>query len=131
MQMPVVESMLSDLNSNLASGKRSLEEMFTSGDRTFKLRSGDVVEIPEEQVNLIWGVCDDSERIRLRLPIYVSTDTSAETGAWKVEGRVEASVVSKLLDKKMFRGDMIRLYYPDFKQLKSIIPDAMMVVFTP
>ena len=54
MQMPVVESMLSDLNSNLASGKRSLEEMFTSGDRTFKLRSGDVVEIPEEQVNLIW-----------------------------------------------------------------------------
>ena len=131
MQMPVVESMLSDLNSNLASGKRSLEEMFTSGDRTFKLRSGDVVEIPEEQVNLIWGVCDDSERIRLRLPIYVSTDTSAETGAWKVEGRVEVSVVSKLLDKKMFREDMIRLYYPDFKQLKSIIPDAMMVVFTP
>ena len=36
-----------------------------------------------------------------------------------------------LLDKKMFREDMIRLYYPDFKQLKSIIPDAMMVVFTP
>ena len=131
MDKPTVETMLSDLNSHLAAGKRSLEDMKTGGDRTFKVRGGGEVEIPQEQIDLIWDTCDDSQRIALRLPIYVSTDTSAENGAWKVEGRVEAPVVAKLLDKKMYREDMVRLYYPDFKQLKSLIPDAIMVVFTP
>jgi uncharacterized protein (UPF0216 family) len=84
-----------------------------------------------EQFMKIWNVCDDSERIRLRLPIYVSTDTSADQSAWKVEGRTEVSVVSKLLGKHSAREDYLRLYYPDFKELRKIIPDAHMVVFMP
>lgn len=131
MQTPTVETMLSDLNSHLATGKRRIEDMKNDGDCTFTVRGGDKVEIPQEQVDLIWDACDDSQRIALRLPIYVSTDTSAESGAWKVEGRVEAPVVAKLLDKKMYREDMVRLYYPDYKRLKSLIPDAIMVVFMP
>ena len=131
MQGFTIESMMSELNTNLASGKRSLEEMHESGDRTFTVRGGGKVEIPEEQIDTLWDICDDSARIRLRLPIYVSTDTSAEGGAWKVEGRTEAAVVARLLGKSMYRDDMVRLHYPDFKQLKSMIPDAIMVVFTP
>ena len=131
MQTPTVENMLSDLNPNLAAGKRSLEEMREGGDRTFNVRGGGKVEIPQEQIDLLWDVCDDSQRIALRLPIYVSTDTSGETGAWKVEGRVEAPVVAKLLDRPMYREDVVRLYYPDYKRLKSLIPDAILVVFIP
>jgi hypothetical protein len=31
----------------------------------------------------------------------------------------------------MFRDDRVRLYNPDLKDLKKLIPDAYMVVFTP
>ena len=63
--------------------------------------------------------------------IYVSTDVSGEVSAWKVEGKTEATVVAKLLGKPIFRDDRVRLYNPDLKKLKSLIPDAYMVVFTP
>ena len=124
-------SVMSDLNSNLAVGKRTLEQMIDSGDFTYKTKDGSTVSIPKEQIEFLWGVCDESEKIRLRLPIYVSTDISSEIGAWKVEGNPEATVVARILDKTMFKPGYIRLYHPDLKDLKSKIPDAIMMVFTP
>lgn len=131
MALDFMESIMSELNRNLAAGKRSLVEMEESGDYTYKTRDGSVIEVPMDQFMRIWDVCDDPERLRLRLPIYVSTDTSAEYGAWKVEGRTEVSVVSKLLGRHPAREDFLRLYHPDFVELKKLIPDAHMVVFMP
>ncbi len=124
-------SVMSELNSNLATGKRTLEQMKDSGDYSYKTKNGAVVPIPEEQIDYLWEICDESEKIRLRLPIFVSTDISAESGAWKVEGEPEATVVSRILGKKMFKEGLIRLYHPDLRDLKCKIPDAIMMVFTP
>ena len=131
MEESFVNSIMKDLNSNLAVSKRTLEQMLDSGDRTYKVRDGSTVEIPEEQLMLLWDACDDSQRIALRLPIYVSTDTSGETSAWKVEGRVEAPVVAKILGKRLHKDDYLRLYHPDLRDLRSKIGDAIMMVFTP
>ena len=131
MEEAFMRNIMKDLNSNLAVSKRTLEQMLDSGDRTYKVRDGSTVEIPEEQLMLLWDACDDSQRIALRLPIYVSTDTSGETSAWKVEGRVEAPVVAKILGKRLHRDDYLRLYHPDLRDLRSKIGDAIMMVFTP
>ncbi|MBR4505107.1 MAG: DUF61 family protein [Candidatus Methanomethylophilaceae archaeon] len=129
--MDFVKAIMSDLNRNLASSKPSLMEMEQSGDYTYRLRDGTVIDVGEEQFRRLWDICDDSQRLRLRIPIYVSTDTSGEVSAWKVEGSAEAAVVAKLLGKPTFRDDRVRLYNPDLKDLKKLIPDAYMVVFTP
>ncbi|MBR4225724.1 MAG: DUF61 family protein [Candidatus Methanomethylophilaceae archaeon] len=129
--MDFVKSIMSDLNRNLAVSKPSLFEMEQSGDFTYRTRDGSVIDIGREQFETLWDICDDSERLRLRIPIYVSTDVSGEVSAWKVEGKVEAAVVARLLDKPRFCDDRVRLYNPDLKRLKKLIPDAYMVVFTP
>ena len=129
--MDFVASIMSDLNRNLAVSKPSLVDMERTEDYTYKVRDGSVIDIGREQFDILWNACDDSERLRLRIPIYVSTDVGGETSAWKVEGKVEASVVAKLLGKPKFRDDRVRLYNPDLKRLKRLIPDAYMVVFTP
>lgn len=131
MEEAFMHNIMKDLNSNLAVSKRTLEQMLDSGDRTYKVRDGSTVEIPEEQLMLLWDACDDSQRIALRLPIYVSTDTSGEMSAWKVEGRVEAPVVAKILGKRLHKDDYLRLYHPDLRDLRSKIGDAIMMVFTP
>ena len=131
MEEAFMRNITKDLNSNLAVSKRTLEQMLDSGDRTYKVRDGSTVEIPEEQLMLLWDACDDSQRIALRLPIYVSTDTSGETSAWKVEGRVEAPVVAKILGKRLHKDDYLRIYHPDLRDLRSKIGDAIMMVFTP
>ena len=127
--MDFMASIMRELNTNLAASKRPITEMI-DGERTYKMRDGSEIEVPEEQVRRIWDVCDDPERVALRLPIYVSTDTSGETGAWKVEGRVEAAVVAKLLGKRIHREGYLRLYYPDLGELKRLIPDCYIVVFS-
>jgi len=126
-----LSSVMSELNSNLAVGKRTLEQMMDSGDHSYRTRDGSVVTIPKDQMEFLWGICEEPEKIRLRLPIFVSTDISAETGAWKVEGTPEAAVVARILGKKMFKDGFLRLYHPDLKDLKAKIPDAIMIVFTP
>ncbi len=131
MEDAFIQSVLWDLNSNLVLLKRTLSEMMDSGNHTYRTRDGSVVGIPEEQLQFLWDVCDDLQRISLRLPIYVSTDISDETSAWKVEGRVEATVTAVILGKKLHREGFLRLYHSDLKDLKSKIPDAIMVVFTP
>ena len=131
MEESFVNSIMKDLNSNLAVNKRTIEQMIDSGDHTYRTRDGSVVEIPEDQLEFLWGVCDDRQRISLRLPIYVSTDIGGEGAAWKVDGRVEAPVVAAILGKKLHRDDYIRLYHPDLKDLRAKIPDCVMIVFTP
>ena len=131
MEEAFMRNIMRDLNSNLAVSKRTLEQMIESGDRTYKVRDGSTVEIPEEQLMLLWDACDDSQRIALRLPIYVSTDTAGEMSAWKVEGRVEAPVVARILGKRLHKDDYLRIYHPDLRDLRSKIGDAIMMVFTP
>ena len=75
-------SVMSDLNSNLAVGKRTLEQMMDSKDFSYKTKSGSTVSIPAEQMEYIWELCDESEKIRLRLPIFVSTDISPFPAIW-------------------------------------------------
>ena len=131
MEEAFLSSIMKDLNSNLVVSKRTLAEMMDSDDHTYKTRDGSVVEIPAEQLRILWDVCDDSQRISLRLPIYVSTDVSGEVSAWKVDGRVEASAVAALLGKRLHRDGYLRLYHPDLSDLKAKVPDCIMIVFTP
>ncbi len=131
MEDAFMSSIMRELNSNLAASKPSLMEMMDSGDRTFRLRDGSVIEIPEEQLRLIWDSCDDSQRLRLRLPIYVSTDISGEGSAWKVEGAVEAAVVARILGRRQYKEGYLRLYHPDLRDLRAKIGDAVLITFTP
>ena len=131
MEEAFMSSIMRDLNSNLAVSKRTLSEMMDSDDRTYRTRDGSTVEIPAEQLRILWDACDDSQRISLRLPIYVSTDITGETSAWKVDGRVEAPVVAAILGKRVYKEGYLRLYHPDLSDLRRKIPDCVMIGFTP
>ena len=98
--MDFVESIMSDLNRNLVAEKVPLTEM-KDGRRTYRMRDGSVIEVPEEQVDILWDACDDATRLRLKVPIYVTTDISGEVSAWKIEGTAEAEAAARLLGKKV------------------------------
>lgn len=128
--MDFVESIMSDLNRNLAAEKVSLTEM-NDGRRNYRMRDGSVIEVPEEQIRVLWDACDDAIRLRLKVPIYVTTDVSGEVSAWKVEGIAEAEAVAAILGKTVRKPGFLRLYYPDLKILRDKIPDCIVTVFAP
>lgn len=125
-----IENILRSMNSHLPSSRRTLAEHIESGDHSYSAKNGHTIMIEEEEICLLESVCTDMERIRLRLPMYISTDTSAEN-AWKVEGIIETSVISKILNRKPNREDMIRFYYPDLKMLRQRLPNAVSVMYLP
>lgn len=128
--MDFVDSIMSDLNRNLAAEKVPLTEM-KDGRRSYRMRDGSMIEVPGDQIDVLWDACDDEMRLRLKVPIYVATDVSAEVSAWKVEGVAEAGAIASLLGKTVRKAGFLRLYYPDLKILREKIPDCLIMVFSP
>ena len=105
-------------------------EYLDSDDLTYQTKEGHVYTIGKEEIDMLSGICTEIEKMRLRLPMFVSTDTSSEN-AWKVDGVTETSVMSKILGRKPFREDMMRFYHPDLKKLRNLLPNAVTVLYLP
>jgi len=118
------------MNKHLPSSRRTLLEYIDSGDLTYQTKDGLVYRIEKEEIDVLSNICTEIEKMRLKLPIFVSTDTSSEN-AWKVDGVIETSVVSKILERRPFREDMMRFYHPDLKKLRSMLPNAVTVLYLP
>ena len=106
-------------------------EYLESDDNTYLTKDGCKCSIDRSEIEFLSERCTEVEKMRLRLPIFISTDTSYSEGAWKVEGRTEVAVVSRLLNKKIHTEDFLRLYYPDLKDLRSIVSSVIVVLFIP
>ena len=126
-----IERMVAEMNSNLPINRRALMDIVDSGNLTYSTRRGVKGNLSKEGVDYLFEICDDVERLRLRLPIFVSTDTMSDCGGWKVDGKVEASVVAKVLGKTLRREDLVQIYYPDLQRMKKLIPDTFVMVFLP
>ncbi|MDR0335453.1 MAG: DUF61 family protein [Methanomassiliicoccaceae archaeon] len=126
-----VEHLLSDINAHAPVQRRTLAEHTDSGDLTYRTRSGHTCEMTEAEIDILSKACAEREKISLRLPIIVTTDTSSSQGAWKVEGRTEVSVVSKLLSKSSVREDLMIFYHPHLRELQRMLPNSVMVLFIP
>ena len=125
-----VGRMISEMNRHLPSSRRTLLEHTESGDYTYKTKDGHVCSFEKEEIDLLNRTCSELEKIRLRLPIFVSTDPVSEN-AWKVDGTVETAVVSRVLERTPFRDDMMRFYHPDLKRLRDVLPNAISVLYLP
>lgn len=126
-----VRSIMSELNRNLATERMTIERMVDEGIRTYKVRDGSIVEVPQDQIELLWEVCARMGAYNLRIPIYVTTDTAGEQGSWRVDGRMESDVIAEILGKRKTRDDSVRLHFADYRELRRKIPDLVMVVFAP
>jgi len=123
--------MIRDMNRHMPVSRKTLLEYLESGGDTYDTKDGQKCSIDRKDLEFLAEKCTEIEKMRLRIPIFVSTDTSSETGAWKVEGRTEAAVVAKLLNKRLYKDDFLRLYHPDLKDLRKIVPSLVVTLFLP
>jgi hypothetical protein len=126
-----IRSILGDINSNIPVSRRTLIDHLQSGNFTYKTRSGEEFMMESSEIDLLTEICSDVEKFRLRLPIIVSTDTSCDHGAWKVDGIIETSVMSKILNKRSHKGDVLRFYNPHLAVLRQKFPTIVVLAFIP
>lgn len=126
-----VTKMIAGMNSSIPAAKIPLLDLAESDDPSFRTRGGSVIEIDRQEIDLLMEMCTEMEKIRLRLPITMVTDTSGEISAWRIDGAVEAKVISRILDKPLLKDDSIRIFYPDYQVLREKLPTSIVTMYLP
>ena len=126
-----IARMIAGLNSNIPMHRRTLMDYIENGNYEYYTKAGDTVSFPRESIDYLDTVTDNSEKILLRLPVFVSTDTAAERASWKIDGRTEVAVFSRVLGKRVHSADKLPIYYPDLAELKKKIPGLVFTLFLP
>ena len=126
-----ISRMIANLNSNIPVNRRTLMDYIENGDFTYRTKTGEVITFPREGIDYLASITDNQEKLTLRLPIFISTDTQAERSCWKVDGITETAVVSKLLGRRVHSENRLPVYYPDLMDLRKKIPELVFVLFLP
>ena len=126
-----VTKMLAGMNSSAPAAKMSLLDLADSDNPSFRTRSGTVIDIDREEIDLLMGACTEMEKIRLKLPITMVTDTSGEMSTWRIDGKTEAAVISRILGKPLIKEDSVRIYYPDYQILREKLPSSIVTMYLP
>ncbi len=125
------ESILRSLNQHMPRKRVLLTDLIDSERPHYIAKDGRDVAIPRSELEALLEYCDDIERIRLRLPIYVSTDSTSSGPVWKVDGLLEAAVTSRILGKERSRDDLLLFYHPHLRELRRKFPSCFNILYTP
>ena len=126
-----LDKALMQMNSSIAVSRRSLLDYEENGDLFFVTKDGNRCEMSSEEIGMLCRECTEIEKMRLKLPIIISTDCSGDITSWKVEGKIETAVVARLLNKPVFTDDHLRFYNPDLKRLRTMLPTCTVLAFLP
>jgi len=124
-----IENIMGNMNSNMPVVRRSLLDYIDNGDLTYKTRGGVTCSMEQSEIDLLSDNCTECDKTKLKLPIFVATDTSGSDGLWKVEGITESHVIAKILNRTQFKEDLVRFYNPDLAELRKVLPNSVVILF--
>jgi uncharacterized protein (UPF0216 family) len=126
-----LKRMLGMMNRHLPEARRSLVELEQEEDPHYVSKDGHRYRIDRDEIVLISSLVDRYEKGRVRLPILIMTDTASESGAWKVEGKIETKVIAAVLEMEPDAEDRIHFYYPHLNDLRRKLPTSTTVMYMP
>ncbi len=127
-----IRKLMEMMNRHVPTKRISLAELIRSKEAGYQGKDGVNYHIKRKELDLLASMLDPVEREKLKLPIIVMTDTSYEAGgAWKVMGKLEVRVVSKIVEREPEFPDQMRLFHPHMVKLRHELPTATTTVFAP
>lgn len=126
-----LQKYLAIINNHLPASRRFLTDLMGEEEPSYQGKEGNRYRIDKREVLLLASVLDPLDKVRLRLPILVMTDTASDSGAWKVTGKVEARAIAKVLEREMDSEDEVRFFFPHLNELRQKLPTATTVMFVP
>ena len=126
-----LDKALMQMNVSVPVNRRTLLDYSENGDYFFVTRDGVTCEISKDEIDMLCSKCTEIEKMRLKLPMMISTDCSGDITSWKVDGKTETAVAARLLSKTVMTDDHLRFYNPDLKRLRDMLPTCTVVTFLP
>jgi uncharacterized protein len=127
----VLQKLLANMNQHLPAQRKPLTELLLDKDPYYIGKDGHRYRLDRKELEYIASLLDLFEQARLRLPILIMTDTTYDSGGWRVAGKVEAKLISKVLEREMDSEEEIRFFFPHLNELRKKLPTSTTVMFMP
>ena len=126
-----IEKLIQSMNRHVPAKRASLQQFLEMEEPAYTGKDGNEYALRREVLETIASVLEEWELHRLRLPIYISTDTTYPGGAWKIRGRMDVKVISQLLEREPEKDDEMRLFFPHVSELRKLLPTSTTVLYMP
>lgn len=127
----VLENFFQTMNAHIPSKRPSLASLLESSEPSYSGRDDRVFHVDKKELDLLAKQLDSWDHPKLKIPILLMTDTNYEDGRWKVIGRTEVKVVSKLIQREPEKEDEMLIFYPQLQYLRKTLPTTTNVMYMP
>ncbi len=125
------EKLIAIMNRHAPSTRRTLRDLMGQDEPEYVGKDGNTYHISRDELDLIASQIEEYEWGSIKIPILILTDISYPGGAWKVLGKIESKVVSRLIGRESDTPDEIRFFHPHFMDLRRQLPTATIVLYMP
>jgi len=119
-----------NMNQHVPVKRRSLDALLKEKEPVYQGKDGSIYKLDPKELSLLAGLLDEDDRTKLKIPILIMTDTSYGEGYWKVIGKIEVKVLSRLIGREPEREDEMRVFYPYLKEIRDKLPTTTNTVFS-
>jgi len=126
-----LEKLVAHMNQHVPSMRKRLSELLAQKDPIYVGKDGTTYHVSPGELETLASYLDEFERNALKIPILIMTDTSYPGGAWKVMGKLETKVISRMIGKETESPDEIRLFHPHMHELRKMLPTTTTVLYMP
>ncbi|MDD1767654.1 MAG: DUF61 family protein [Methanomassiliicoccales archaeon] len=119
------------MNKHVPSTRKTLRDLMSQNEPAYVGKDGNTYRVSKDELEIIASQIEDYERGGIKIPILIMTDTSYPGGAWKVMGRIETKVVSRIIGREPDTPEEIRLFHPHFVDLRKRLPSSTTVLYMP
>jgi uncharacterized protein len=127
----VMERLLRNMNEHIPAKRKSLAAMLDEGEPFYEGKDGRRYKVSRDELNKIASLADPWDLDRIKIPILLMTDTSRGDGYWKVIGKAETKVVSRLINREPEKEDEILIFYPQLNDLRRLLPTTTNAMYMP
>ena len=127
----VLEKLIHNMNEHIPPTRKSLAVMLDEDEPFYLGKDGRRYIVSKDELRKIASVAYPWDLNRIKIPILLMTDTSYGTGYWKVIGKAETRVISKLIDREPEKEDEIVIFYPQLNDLRRLLPTATNAMYMP
>ena len=125
-----MQRMFVNMNQHVPTKRRSLAALLEEKDPVYQGKDGSTYHIKRVELELLSRLLDEDDHFRLKLPIFLMTDTTYGDGYWKIIGKIEVKVLSKFIDREPEKEDEMRIFYPHLKEIRDKFPTATNTIFS-
>ena len=127
----VMAKLLQSMNEHIPPKRKSIADMLDEVNPFYEGKDGRKYTVSKDELRRLASLADPWDLGRIKIPILLMTDTSYGPGYWKVIGKAETTLISRLIEREPEKVDEIVIFHPHLNALRRQFPTTTNAMYMP